>query len=515
VAAGTYSPGTGESFPLVIPNGVVLLSESGPEVTIIDANHTAAVIWCTGVDGNTRVEGFTITNGSGAAYPNAGGGILCRSGASPVITNNIITSNAVNQANLGYGGGIYCYGSGTRPTITDNVITDNYASQRGGGIGCDHCPGGTIENNVIQRNGAGADAGGIYIYDASPRISRNVIVDNTAQDHCGGVYLVNYCDSEIVENTLWGNDDGSSPISGTITIDAPEPQPIIHNNIVGGSNRCGIASTVPSSPTIYCNDVWGNAEGNYCGTISDQTGLNDNISADPLFCGEVVYPDDPYRLDTASPCTENNSTCGLMGARHAGCSVYNPPTDCDIAYDDFSDGNDTGWTHHCSGGGCTWIVNGGVYELGGPWVTVSTLDLTDGLCDYVFEADVRTDSDDGIVVFRFQHVDTCYNLNIRPYVDELTLERRPGGGLFESVHFDSSPYTWYTVRIAALGANIKCFVNGTKYIDVHDPDPILCGPVGLWGHTNQTGVFDNVCVRSLQSVPVQQTSWGRLKALYK
>jgi hypothetical protein len=184
------------------------------------------------------------------------------------------------------------------------------------------------------------------------------------------------------------------------------------------------------------------------------------------------------------------------------------------AYDDFEDGNDDGWSHHCPNGGCTWVVNAGVYELGGPSVTVSTLDATNGCCNYVFEADVRTDSNDGIVVFRFQHVDTCYSLNIRPYVNELTLERRPGGAFFHSVGFPSSSHTWYRVRVEATAANIKCFVNGTEYIDVVDPDPILSGPVGLWGHTGQTGRFDNVTVTDLGSSATEQAEWGAIKALF-
>ena len=50
--------------------------------------------------------------------------------------------------------------------------------------------------------------------------------------------------------------------------------------------------TTAVGATVACCDVFGNAGGNYAGSISDQTGVDDNISADPVFCDAGVSPPD-------------------------------------------------------------------------------------------------------------------------------------------------------------------------------------------------------------------------------
>ena len=72
--------------------------------------------------------------------------------------------------------------------------------------------------------------------------------------------------------------------------------------------------------TIGCSDVYGNAGGNYGGTVEDQTGIHGNISADPRFCGPVQEGD--YLLAEDSPCLPQNNECAvLMGANEVGCGV--------------------------------------------------------------------------------------------------------------------------------------------------------------------------------------------------
>jgi hypothetical protein len=48
--------------------------------------------------------------------------------------------------------------------------------------------------------------------------------------------------------------------------------------------------------------------GNYGAQCSDLTGIDDNISVDPLFCDKGPAQD--FRLRPESPCTEANSACG-------------------------------------------------------------------------------------------------------------------------------------------------------------------------------------------------------------
>ena len=129
-------------------------------------------------------------------------------------------------------------------------------------------------------------------------ITNNTIVANTAF-HGGGIY----CDS------------GSSAV--------------INNNIVAFNNRQypfeggGIYIESPSV-IISCCNVYDNDGGNYYGT-SDTTGVNGNISVDPLFCD--LYSDN-YYLRSDSPCLPGShpygNDCGLIGALSLGCAIEEP-----------------------------------------------------------------------------------------------------------------------------------------------------------------------------------------------
>jgi len=81
----------------------------------------------------------------------------------------------------------------------------------------------------------------------------------------------------------------------------------------------------PSSLDLSCNDVYDNAGGDWAGEVGDQTGLNGNISANPLFCDTALGD---YHIFSTSPCAPYNNSCGvLMGALGVGCSVSPPSFD--------------------------------------------------------------------------------------------------------------------------------------------------------------------------------------------
>jgi len=68
---------------------------------------------------------------------------------------------------------------------------------------------------------------------------------------------------------------------------------IIENNIItSNAGGFGIYS-VEVLPTVRYNNIWNNESGNYNLVIGDQTGLNGNISVDPLF---VDSENDDYHL---------------------------------------------------------------------------------------------------------------------------------------------------------------------------------------------------------------------------
>ena len=146
-------PGTYVECIDFLGKAILLQSEDGPEVTIIDGNQQGSFVLFINNETTTSViDGFTIENGIGTLRPSwnryYGGGIRCHE-SSPRIVNNIITDNStMGGCGAGAGGGIFSWESS--PEILNNTIVGNEGFN-GGGISC---TSGTpvITNNRIINN---------------------------------------------------------------------------------------------------------------------------------------------------------------------------------------------------------------------------------------------------------------------------------------------------------------------------------------------------------------------------
>ncbi len=217
-------------------------------VTIIDGSSGGTVVTVSSGTTTTRIDGFTIRNGSG-------GGIRCSS-ASPTIANNTITACTADR-----GGGIYCTASSA--VLFNNTVTGNSVTSTGGGIYffSDPSYSPTIANNIIVGNTANSYGGGLYCcYPANVR--NNTIVGNTGSQG-GGIY---------------------SPSN-----------PTLRNNIVV-FNSSGIAAL--SAATLRNNCVYNPAWYNYSGGVAAGVG---DISVDPRFSDRA---NGDYHLSPASLCID-------------------------------------------------------------------------------------------------------------------------------------------------------------------------------------------------------------------
>ncbi len=155
---------------------IVLKSEMGPEVTVIDGMQKLyVVIYPYNNKEDAVLDGFTITNG----YASHGSGILIR-GTSQTFKNNIIKNNIIKR-NFGTrcGGGVYC--SGISSTFVNNTIVENFSQDEGGGLyitGSDV----TMINNTIANNRARHEEGGISINSSSSVVTmtNTILWENTA-----------------------------------------------------------------------------------------------------------------------------------------------------------------------------------------------------------------------------------------------------------------------------------------------------------------------------------------------
>ena len=117
LAAGTYT-GLGNRDIDFLGKAIVLTSESGPYVTIIDCqNSGGGVIFKSSEGAGSVLSDLTITNANTGVE---GGGVFCDN-TSPQIINNLIVGNHTTKL----GGGIYVKAGS--PTIMNNTIVDNSA----------------------------------------------------------------------------------------------------------------------------------------------------------------------------------------------------------------------------------------------------------------------------------------------------------------------------------------------------------------------------------------------------
>lgn len=287
---------------------LTVYSSDGPEVTIIDCENLARAFYFHSAEWITSVvEGLTITRG----YADEGAGIYCTEFSSCTIRNCIITDCHATLGGMFGGGGVCCrWESSTR--MYDCTLRGNTSSMFGGGAVFMDGAEPIIEGCVFEDNETAISGGGLYVYyNADATITTCTFAGNTSAYHGGGI-LISQADADIQDCTFYGNT--AAGLGGGIH--AYESSPLIARTIVShsidgeGITCSGVA--VPSYPSIYNCDVFGNADGDsLCGSYFD------NLYVDPLYCDPTVGD---LSLCTDSPCLPNNNGWAVtMGGIGQGC----------------------------------------------------------------------------------------------------------------------------------------------------------------------------------------------------
>jgi len=377
VADGTYQ-GLGNRDLSFGGKKLVVRSANGPEASTIDAEGQGrGFIFENEEPFTTRVEGFTIANGSSS-----------------------------------YGGGIYAYRA--NPTISNCVILGNSAD-RGGGIYANHS-NSTISNCVIVSNSADY-GGGIYNYHSSLAISNSTIRGNSANLYGGGVY--SHGDSWMISNLgisnciMWGDSaEGQGP---EVYLNYYSLLTITYSDVAGGQAGVGGSGTLDwgngsidadplfvapaygsyrilhGSPCIDAGDndvvpadVTTDLEGN--SRFIDDEGTPDTGNGDPPIvdmgsyefnadCNANGVPDgQDISEGTSEDCDENGNpdecewtdcngsgildTCDIIQGISADCNSNNAPDECDLTGGTSADCNNNEIPDECDLGSTSIDCNG-------------------------------------------------------------------------------------------------------------------------------------------------------------
>jgi hypothetical protein len=300
VAAGTYHDCTHPDTSGTLNCGMFsqkwlwLISEAGPEITIIDAGGAGRVL-LVGRWGHIDIRGFTLTGG----VADRGAGIMLDDVWGSEITDTVIMGNVATSE----GGGIFfeCIHDTYPLLVSDCVIMDNCATD-GAGIlvewGYFELERSMVAGNTTYSGNGGAITSGFTYYEMW--IRDTVIVNNL----CPGIYvfygLAGYERLNVTGVTLAGNENPQ------VRID--DWTPVFDRTICIGSLSCFNYGY----PGWFRHCNFSDPPGSSCGTWTTP-----NLNADPLFCDPRG---DDFTLAANSPCLPENNQWGvLVGALGEGC----------------------------------------------------------------------------------------------------------------------------------------------------------------------------------------------------
>jgi len=223
--------------------------------------------------------------------PGYGGAIAIESLAAggTILIDGCILENNLADA----GGGAFLWES--EAVFNECIFRDNLATD-GSGVYCGYCNTGSgptfsfclFHGNDFPHPEVGGYGGGLYFSHSSATVTNCTFADNRAW--LGGGLLVSTDSSVQLGNCL-------------IAFSTMGQGVAVHNGVV----------------QIARTDIFGNADGDWVGSIADQLGIDCNFSADPLFCDAA---NGNYSLSSGSPCApENNDECGLIGSLPVACGT--------------------------------------------------------------------------------------------------------------------------------------------------------------------------------------------------
>ncbi len=306
VADGTYTGDGNRDLDFGGAN-ITLLSESGPEATIIDCQASEvdphyAIHLHTAEDSTARVEGFTLTG----AYVEDRGAVSLDS-SSITLRNCAIADNLCD--------GVWTYPTWSEPRQYLNVYGCTISRNAGTGLSNLYYAGAII-NSEISSNGED----GVYLYvPENVNVSKCLMRGNAES----GLYINTGYSSEytVAANTLVQNRYGLRyyywpPKDGESGVGSKADSAQIRQNILAFNNEYGIyADGLGFFVETACNNTFGN-------TVADWEFWNEHDSVndfflDPLFCDTAAGD---FSLASSSPCAPAGNDCGIfIGAFGVGC----------------------------------------------------------------------------------------------------------------------------------------------------------------------------------------------------
>jgi|GEM_PF-2410837 len=333
VYAGTYTEDINFNGKSILVMGV-----DGNEVTTIEGTGSSSTVtFASGESEDAELTGFTITGGVGTMSETVetddctsqvecttttteyfGGGIYVN-GAAPTLHDLVIAGNELASYaysaptaydeffTFSYGGGVYL--ADTAIALEDVTIENNGADS-GGGLFVADTAVVSLKWAMVDANSACAGAG--LASEGASTAANSIFVNNaygapgfagTCAGNGGAGVDVAAGSANLTNVDVVGNDSTYASVylssSGSVTA--------INSIIADNDDGAMLDGEVGTTLAITYSDVYGAATANYGVGFTDVTGIDGNISEDPMFVAwtdDDSSADDDFSLDAASPCID-------------------------------------------------------------------------------------------------------------------------------------------------------------------------------------------------------------------
>ncbi|MFK8027568.1 MAG: choice-of-anchor Q domain-containing protein, partial [Gammaproteobacteria bacterium] len=194
--------------------------------------------------------------------------------------------------------------------IAENIFENNHGAQPGI-VSSATAAEVILERNIFRNNSCGDNAVGnnvgIAVFSGPVRAINNVFYNNrNAIDRdCRALIINTFAPASVYNNTFYNNQTAIIYYRSSAAQNDPTSH-IFRNNIISNNDNgfeVGGNTSELLNPVIENNIVHGNTQ-NYIG-LTDQTGTNSNLSADPNFAN---IQNNDFRLSTFSPAIDSGNS---------------------------------------------------------------------------------------------------------------------------------------------------------------------------------------------------------------
>ena len=288
------------------PDYDLSLRDFDANTSILDGQYLQRVLYqINNFASNTAVvwDGFTIQNGR---VNDNGAGVFMRAYSTLrncVVQNNVIASPTVTSYSK-YGAGVYAYGSNSsqKAVVSYCKISHNGFENANYGYGAGLYTFYTdVDHTEISHNTASRGGGGVYTYSYSS-FSNCLIDANTAQNYGGGLYVgsssFTMINCDVVNNMANSEGGGIYSSSNSATI---------ANSIVWGNKQGYVVNNFNN--TSMTNVTYCAVEGGYQGEGNiDLASTNDGNDGTAYYVRFIDPQHDNYQLHPTSSCVNIANT---------------------------------------------------------------------------------------------------------------------------------------------------------------------------------------------------------------